>query len=456
MTADPKFPDSNGFCELARQSFKSANLSLILKAHGSVAELSGRDLAKLIRPADILLRQHADAMVIAAALLVPLCRDGAIQPGELRALFGETVAGLVQAVISEEITRIYGENSPEKRLRSLLESISQDVRLVILHLGLRLSELEVLAVQGNGERRGIAQESLNLYVPLADRMGMGVLRSALEDMCFRILEPAIYAEMVQGLEPIQAEDEACLELLTEGIQHLLERNGVTAIVQGRTKGLYSLYRKMCCRNRPLHEIMDKIGLRVIVSKVEECYISLGLLHTHFRPVPGTFDDYIGLPKENGYRSLHTCIYPVPDISYKPVEIQIRTEGMHQEAWFGIAAHWRYKLAEEAVQAHQGQLRWLRSLLAQHAETVDHAEFVELLHRQVFSDNLLVFSKGGQLIRLSEGAMVRDFERVVGTGEEDYVVQVNRRICPPDHSLRDGDTVELVKRGMIYPSGGTHD
>ncbi len=440
-----ELPDSNGFRELAQRSFNSIDASLVLRVYERVAQQGGKDLVRLIRSADILLRQHADATVVTAALLVPLCRTGAIEPDELRALYGEPIAELVQKAIPEKKTRTDGAVPPEESLRSFLESISQDVRLVILHLGLRLAELEALASQGTGDRRAIAQESLDLHVPLADRMGMGVLRSALEDRCFQILEPSIYEELVQDLGPIQAEDEACLRLLTEGIQRLLERNGVQGTVYGRTKGLYSLYHKICRRERPLHEIMDRIGLRIIVATVEECYTVLGLLHTHFQPIPGTFDDYIGLPKGNGYRSLHTCIYPVPDISYKPVEIQIRTEGMHHEALFGIAAHWRYKMEEEATQAHQEQLRWLRSLLAQHAEVVDHAEFIELLRHQVFSDNLLVFGRGGQPIWLPEGALVCDFERLVGAGEENHVAQVNGRIRPQDYALRDGDTVELVSK-----------
>ena len=383
----PERPNSNGFRARVQQSFQSADGSLVLKAYECAAGQGSTDLVRLNRPADILLRQHADATVVTAALLLPLCRDGAIEPDELRARFGQVIAGLVENVVFEEKTRSVGAVSPEKRTRSFLQSISQDVRLVILHLGLRLAELEALVTVGSSDRRAIAQESRDLYVPLADRMGMGQLRSALEDVCFRILEPSIYEQLVQGLEPIQAEDETCLTLLTEGVHHLLERNSVQGIVHGRTKGLYSLYCKMCRRDRPLSAIMDRIGLRIIVSTPEQCYTALGLLHTHFQPIPGTFDDYIGLPKQNGYRSLHTCIYPVPDLSYKPVEIQIRTEAMHQEALFGIAAHWRYKIEEEAAQAHQGQLRWLRGLLAQHAEAVDHAEFIELLQRQVFSDSL---------------------------------------------------------------------
>lgn len=447
---------SDAFCERVERSFADADATLVLKAHNYAVERLGTGQTEDLRAADVLPLQHADAIIVTAALLVSLRRDGIFKPDEILSLFGGEIASLVEGAVAERSLRTDRAAPREERLRAFLESISQDVRLVILQLGLRLSELETVVHQADGKHRALAQETLDLHVPLADRMGMGVLRLQLEDVCFRILEPWIWEKLVQDLGSIRAEDETCLRLLTEGIRHLLERNGVDATVHGRTKGLYSLYRKMCQRERPLHAIMDKIGLRIIVSTVEKCYTVLGLLHTHFRPIPGTFDDYIGLPKENGYRSLHTCIYPVRDISYKPIEIQIRTEGMQQEALFGIAAHWRYKIEEEATQAHQGQSRWLRSLLAQHAEAVDHAEFVELLRRQVFSDNLLVFGKGGQHIWLPEGAFVRDFERLVGAGEDDYVARVNGRIRPRDYALLDGDTVESMKRGTMRPPGGAHD
>jgi (p)ppGpp synthase/HD superfamily hydrolase len=443
---DPEVINFNRFCKRLERSLTGTEAALVLKAHHCAVKGLGTGQAEDLHAADVLLRYHAEPMVVAAALLVSVRRDGIFGPDEIRSMFGDAILGLVEGAVAEQSLRTNRAARPGERLRAFLESISQNLRHVILHLGLRLAELETLASLENGDRRAIARESLDLYVPLADRMGMGLLRSALEDVCLRILEPSIYEELVQGLAPIQAEDEACLVLLTEGIQGILERNGIKGIVHGRTKGLYSLYHKMCCRERPLYEIMDRIGLRIIVSAPEECYMVLGLLHTHFRPIPGTFDDYIGLPKENGYRSLHTCIYPVPDFSYKPVEIQIRTEVMHQEALFGIAAHWRYKIEEEATQAHQGQLRWLHSLLAQHAEAVDHAEFIELLRRQVFSDNLLVLNEAGQQIWLPEGALVRDFERLVSAAENDCVVRVNGRIRPRDHALRDGDTVELVRRG----------
>jgi len=337
--------------------------------------------------ADILLRQRADHIVVTAALLTPLRRHGCIKADEMRALVGEAPANLVEKIFAEDTLRTDTEVHRKEDLRRFLESISDDIRVVVLRIGLRLGELEGLVRQSDGERRDddMARETLELYVPLAGRVGMWGLRTRLEDVCFRVLEPAIYAELARNVEPIRAEDEACLKLLELDVKRLLEQNRVPATVYGRTKGLYSLYRKMCRRGCSLEEVMDRIGLRIVVSSPEECYAVLRLLHTHFRPVPGTFDDYIAFPKENGYRSLHTCVYPVPDVSSKPVEFQIRTEAMHREAEFGVAAHWLYKSEEEAQASRDEQLQWLRGLLPQHEEAASHAEFIEQLHRQVFGE-----------------------------------------------------------------------
>jgi len=436
--------DSKDFPKLIHQSFAKAAATPILEAYRCVAERSGTDLARPIRPADILLRQHADPVVVTAALLAPLRRGGAMTAAEVRSLFGDVVSNLVEKVVPQQ--HIYTDTGapPEERLRSFLESISQDIRVVVLRLGLRLAELEALVTQKRSDRRAAAQETLSLHVPVADRMGLGVLRMQLEDVCFRILEPSIYEELAQNIEPIRAEDAVYLGILQEGIQHLLERNGLYATIQGRTKGLYSLYLKMRRQQRPLHEIMDKIGLRVIVPTVEECYAVLGLLHTHFRPIPGTFDDYIGLPKKNGYQSLHTCVYPVPGISHKAVEIQIRTELMHHEAQFGVAAHWRYKSEEQMALANEAQLQWLRSLLSHHERAFDHTEFLEHLRRQVLDDSLVVFDENGRQMWLPEGATVRDFADLsAAPGREDHSVQVNGVVRPPSHPLRDGDTLELL-------------
>lgn len=399
--------EEQAFRKLARASYTGAAKKLILKAHSCALERFGTDLDEHVRAADVLLHQRADHLVVTAALLAPLRKQGCIQFDEARELFGVVPAVLAERAVSQEPLRFDTEQHRQEDLGAFLQSLGQDLRGTILSLGLRLAELERLAERDGDAGHAIARETLELYVPLADRMGMKVLRKQLENTCFRILKPMLYQELAQKVKPIQAEDQLCLALLQAGVRRLLDEHRIEATVQGRTKSLYSIYRKMRRLNCTLEQIMDRIGLRVIVSSTDECYAVAKLLHQRFRPVPGTFDDYIAHPKPSGYRSLHTCVYPVPEISHKPVEFQIRTEQMHQEAEFGVAAHWFYKSDQEAQPDEEARLGWLRGLLDQRQASVDHDAFIRQLHRQVFGDRLLVFGEDGQPVRLPPGAAVDD-------------------------------------------------
>jgi len=293
----------------------------------------------------------------------------------------------------EEAFCLDAETCRQEDLEGPLATTPGDLQVVISWLGLRLEELERRADYREDAHRdthcALARETLERYVPLADRMGMQVLRKRLEDASFRILDPPLYAELVRKLAPIQAEDEMCLVLLQAGIERFLEENGIAGTVQGRIKGLYSLYRKMRHLNCPLESILDRIGLRVIVPSVGDCYQVLALLQARFRLVPGTLDDYIAHPKANGYRSLHACFYPVPDLLYKPVEIQIRTTQMDQEAQSGPAAHWQYKHDEEARPEGEVRPKWFRGLLEQREPEPDPVAFIQRLYCQVFDDRLAV-------------------------------------------------------------------
>ncbi len=445
MSDDLRIASTKDFRSLVQQRFASPFASLVLEAQGCAAERFGAAAAAQRRGADILLLQHGDPIVVTAALLVPPRRHGVITASEVRSLFGDQVADLVEEAVPQRHLTVSPDVPPEESLRSFLKSIAQDVRLVVLHLGLRLAELETLVKQDGSDPRALAQETLNLHVPLADRLGLGVLRIHLEDVSFRLLEPEVYEELARQLEPIRAEDEVCLGILKEGIQHLLKRQGLRATIEARTKGLYSLYSKMYRQERPIHEIMDKIGLRIIVSSVEECYTALDLLHTHFRPIPGTFDDHIARPKENGYQSLHTCVYPVPGISHKPVEIQIRTEAMHREAQFGVAAHWRYKSEKEAALDNEAQLRWLRKLLAQHEKEFDHAEFLEHLRRTVLRDDPLA-SQSERQARMPQATTVQDSGLLaVGPGEDAPTAKINGITEPATHCLQDEEALDVTDK-----------
>ena len=308
---------------------------------------------------------------------------------------------------TDRTSRVDIETDSQTFTRCFRTMLPSDPRIVLSHIRLRLAELEAGANCHEDAHcdayRALARETLERYAPMVGRMGMQLLRQRLEDASFRILDPLICEELVKTVAPIRAEDEMCLVVLRTGIQRILEENGIAAIVQGRIKGLYSLYRKLYRLNCPLGSIMDRIGLRVIVSSIAECYQVLDLLQMRFRLVLGTFDDYITHPKTNGYRSLHACFYPVPTLVYKPVEFQIRTLQMHQEAEFGTAAHWRYKKEEKVRLDGEARLTWLRGLLQEGEQAVDHAAFIRQLYYQVFGDRLAGDKQAG-LLCLQEAAL----------------------------------------------------
>jgi GTP pyrophosphokinase len=244
---------------------------------------------------------------------------------------------------------------------------------------------------------------------------------------------------------MRCEDEKCLPILLAGVQRLLEKNGIQARIEGRMKSLQGIRRKMARTGKALDQIMDRVGLRIIVTSVPECYRVLGLLHAHFKPVSGTFDDYIGHPKKNGYQSLHTCVYPVREISHKPIEFQVRTELMHREAEHGTAAHWRYKNEMESPKKAIADGQWVQGPLTPEPPARCAEPFVDLLHRHVFDDHLVVFGNGGRIQRLPEKATVRDYLAKLDMPPPDSpVVKVNGEVAELDRCLRDGDSIDIVK------------
>jgi GTP pyrophosphokinase len=328
-------------------------------------------------------------------------------------------------------------------------------RKALLFITFRLLALENATDFCGTAAREMARETLDLFVPIANRLSLGNLRRRLEDACFHILDPEGYADLREKVTPIQAEDNKCLQILLAGIRRLLDNSNIQGRVQGRTKSLHGIRRKMARTGKILEEIMDRVVLRVIVASVPECYTLLGLLHAHFKPIPGTFDDYIGLPKDNGYQSLHTCVYPVREISHKPIEFQVRTELMHMEAEHGTAAHWRYKNEAAAAERDRQRAQWMKGLVLRHREAASSEAFVELLHRQVFRDHLVVFGNGGRIVRLAEKATVRDYLKITNFyAPKETVVKVNGKVVALDCSLRDGDSIEVPADGQ--PTGFRFD
>ena len=436
--------DDSLFVEKLNQTFTAADADLVGRAHAFFIEKKCAVDSAGYHAANLLFEQEADAVAIAASLLVPLLWQNLASLDELREHFGPAMAATLDKLHSPFTPQNGGRPYRHKEIQEILGAIGEIPRKALLFISFRLLALERATFPCSASARNLAQETLDLLVPIANRLSMGDLRRRLEDACFRILDPDKYAYLRERVAPIQAEDDKCLRILLDGVQRLLGNNGIAGRVQGRTKSLNAIQRKMTRTGRSLKEIMDRVGLRVIVASVPECYTVLGLLHAHFKPIPGTFDDYIGLPKDNGYQSLHTCVYPVREISHKPIEFQVRTELMHMEAEHGSAAHWRYKSEAEAADRDRQRTQWMRGLAHQHAEAPSNEAFVELLHRQVFQDHLVVFGNGGRIVRLAENATVRDYLTIanieVPQGAE---VKVNGRTAALDHTLRDGDSIAVL-------------
>lgn len=425
--------------------FHQADAALVSRALAEVQKNLGETLDTSLRTAEILADQHAEASVVAAVLLCPLRRCGFLGRDDIARTFGESVMRLVEETYDTASLPTGSASQKRGSFGDLLRAVGADLRVLITRIASRLVALE--STDGTTqEKADLARETRELVVPLADRLGMGALRARLEDTCFRILEPEAYASLARSVTPIRTSDNLCLDLLQKKVMELVLRHGLKAIVNGRTKSLWGLHCKMRKQNRPLNQIIDRLGLRVIVSSVPECYTVLGLIHTHFRPVRGTFHDYIGLPKDNGYQSLHTCVYPIREVSAKPVEFQVRTRAMHAEAEFGAAAHWLYKSRNDARAERERQEHWLQALAADHEATVDHQEFVARLSLLVYEQSVVVFLRGGKQVRMPEKSTAWDvIHKVAKRPEHVATVLVNAELAQLDRTLRDGDTVEWEER-----------
>lgn len=445
------------FIDKIKSKFKAADAKLLNHAYifSLEKECSGNPIG--CRAANLLFNQDADAATIAGALLAPITWYNLTNVDHVRTTFGPEVATTLENLRNSFLPSKDNRQSQRESVHQLLASMGSAPRKAILHITFRLLALECATDVLDPATREMAQETLDLLVPIANQLSLGDLRRRLEDACFQILAPHDYEKLRERVCPIQSEDDKCLRILLSGAERLLANNGIQGRVQGRTKSLHAIRRKMTRTGNTLGKIMDRVGLRIIVASVPECYSVLGLLHAHFKPIPGTFDDYIGLPKDNGYQSLHTCVYPVREISHKPIEFQVRTELMHQEAEHGTAAHWRYKKGSAAELIDRQRTQWMEGLVHQHRESVSSEAFVERLHQQVFHDHLVVFGNGGRIVRLSENATVRDYLQIINSSfTHDTPVKVNGRDVNMDCRLRDGDSIEIpgdrVKPNPVFSTG----
>ena len=448
--ANKKSAVGSSLIQKAQGKFIGPQIELLAKAY-TLSNEKGTEIGWLhYKAAELLFDHGADADTIAAAMMSSPLWDGRASKIEIRKTLGNTVANILDGFKPARFASIASGPQRRESIHMFLESLSKTPRKALLMIAFRFIELENAYQSNSVDSRPLAQETIDFFVPIANRLSLGGLRRRLEDLCFNILEPAEYESLKRQVAPMQAEDDSCLKLLMRGVRRLLGKSDLQAELKARIKSLYGIRHKMIRTGKSLNEIIDRLGVRIIVASVPECYTVLGLLHTHFKPIPGTFDDYIGLPKDNGYQSLHTCVYPVREISHKPIEFQVRTKLMHMEAEQGSASHWMYK-NERILKKGVSQKEWVKGLLRRHKHAVSEDAFLEMLHRQVYSDQLVVFGNGGRIMRLPENATVRDYieSSIVHFGQ-DAVVRVNGKDAGFDFRLQDGDSIEIITGDKLNP------
>ena len=332
-------------------------------------------------------------------------------------------------------------------LRKTFLAMGEDVNVVLIKLADRLHNMRTLSVMPEQKRRRIAQETLDIFAPLANRLGIWQIKWELEDLGFRYTNPSTYKDIADSLDSRHSQREGEMNQIKSGLQTLLAQNGIKADVTARPKHIYSIYKKMGRKGVPFDMVYDVRGVRIIVPDIPACYSTLGVIHTHWRPIPGEFDDYIAVPKDNFYRSLHTAV--IYDDG-KNLELQIRTPEMHINAEYGIAAHWRYKENSARDEDYERQILWLRSLMEWNQDVDDAREFLDSMKTDVFQDRVYVFTPKGDVIDLPAGSTPIDFAYHVHTdiGHRCRGAKINGKLVPLDYTLKTGDKVEILaaKRG----------
>lgn len=394
--------------------------------------------------ANILVEMGLDTTSIVAALLHDVVEDTDIGLEEITTKFGTEVASLVDGLT--KLSRIVFQNKQEQQvenLRKMFLAMAKDIRVILIKLADRMHNMRTLRYLPVERQKKIAKETVEIYAPLAHRLGMYRLKWELEDLAFRFLEPKRYYELVQKVAQKRQEREGYIAEVIEIVEKQLDSLGIKAEIQGRPKHLYSIYQKMVTQNKEFSEIYDLMAIRFLVNNIQDCYEVLGVVHTLWKPIPGRFKDYIAVPKSNMYQSLHTTVMGHGGM---PLEIQIRTFEMHQIAEFGIAAHWRYKEGKPVDDIDFLQkIAWLRHLLEWQGESRDADEYLENLRVNLFEDEVFVFTPKGDVKNLPAGATPVDFAYSVHThiGHQCLGAKVNGKLVTLDYKLKNGDIVQIL-------------
>ena len=401
--------------------------------------------------AHILAELGLDETTIAAALLHDAVEDTEISLSEVEELMTFEIASLIDGVTKLEKIRFRTpEQSRAENLRKMIIATASDVRVLLIKIADRLHNMRTLGPLSPEKRELIARETLEIYAPLAHRLGMYAIKWELEDLSFATLHPKRFEEIAALVQQRQPERLSMVDDVSEQIRMKLREVKIKAEVSGRPKHLYSIYEKIVLRGKQFDEIFDLVGIRIVVESVRDCYAALGALHTLFTPVPGRFKDYIAMPKFNMYQSLHTTVIGPPG---RPMEIQIRTQAMHRAAEFGIAAHWFYKERKRG-RVSEDEITWLQRLLDWQRESADPKEFLESLKIDLYSDEIFVFTPKGDVLAFPKGATPLDFAYGIHTevGHRTVGARVNGRLVSLSYALSSGDSVEIITaKGNASPS-----
>ncbi|MCW4461556.1 bifunctional (p)ppGpp synthetase/guanosine-3',5'-bis(diphosphate) 3'-pyrophosphohydrolase [Sphingomonas sp. BT-65] len=420
-----------------------------MHAHGSQKRASGDPyFSHPIEVAGILTDLHLDDETIATAILHDTIEDTVATPDEILARFGPSVARLVDGVT--KLSKIEAQTENERaaeNLRKFLLAMSDDIRVLLVKLADRLHNMRTLHhIPNPDKRRRIARETMDIYAPLAERIGMYEFMNEMQTLAFQQLEPEAYESITKRLEALKVEGEDRIAKIGSGLKLLLSRGGIEADVSGREKHSYSIWKKMSERHVSFEQLSDIMAFRAIVGTEEECYRALGIIHRRWPMVPGRFKDYISTPKRNGYRSLHTSIIHAGDTR---VEIQIRTREMHAQAEYGLAAHWAYK--QDNVRPDT-QVRWIQDLveILENAESPE--ELLEHTRMAMYQDRIFAFTPKGELIQLPKGATPIDFAYAVHTdlGDQSVGAKINGRVVPLRTEISQGDQVAILRSKAQRP------
>lgn len=416
-------------------------------AHQGQKRVSGEDYFQhVLNVAVILSGMRMDSESIAAALLHDVLEDTKAKKEQLKREFGSAVASIVEGVTKKIALKTTKEDRAENIRKILLASI-KDIRVILVKLADRLHNMRTLKYLQPEQQREIAQETLEIYVPVAYKLGMYRMKSELEDLCLRFLEPGIYQELKTRIAKKKEEREKEVRKVVSSVKKLLDDNHIPTAVVGRAKSFYGIYKKMLAKKIPFEEVRDLSAIRIITTNTDNCYKALNLIHSKWTPILNRFDDYITNPKPNRYQSLHTEIL----FDNKPVEVQIRTLEMHHVAEEGIAAHWRYKGAQKDKQFDR-KVAWLKQIL-EWRSSESAKDFVESLKLDMFKDEIYVLTPKGDPIHLPEKATPIDFAYAVHTeiGNKCKAAKVNGAIVPLDCELNPGDVVEILTSKDAKPS-----